>query len=174
MEEKRAFKIVIAYETFAAAIHAKEMSERMALQMDSECDAWPFELLAVERVREHAVGMAAAADMIIVAARGAVELPAAVKDWIENGLLQREGDPAALVALLHDDWIVSSKPPSLCVYLQQIAEQANVDFFCNLGRWWRQDAMGIESGYQPPQLSSKTPKEVAPEYSAARGWGIND
>lgn len=174
MEKKQAFKIVIAYETFAAAIHAKEMSERMAFQMESECDAWPFELLAVDRVREHAITMAAAADMIIVAARGALELPDAVKDWIENGLLQKGSDPTALVALLHDDWIVSSKPPPLCVYLQQIAERGNVDFFCNLGRWWRQDAVGIENGYQLPELGSKVSEEVTPEYSAARGWGIND
>jgi hypothetical protein len=118
--------------------------------------------------------MAAAADMIIVAARGAVELPSHIKAWIENGLLQKEGGPAALVALLHDDWIISSKPPPLCAYLQQLAERANVDFFCNLGRWWRQDAVESESDYQLAELSPKMCKEATPEYSAARGWGIND
>jgi hypothetical protein len=50
VENKRTFKIVIAYDTSAATVHAKEMWERMALQTESECDAWPFRLLAVGRV----------------------------------------------------------------------------------------------------------------------------
>ena len=171
MDTNPVFKFVIAYETFASAIQAKAMSERLVDQMDSECDAWPFELLGVGLVRDRAIAKATAADMIIVAARGAVELPHGVKAWIETALRQKEGGQAALVALLPDDWPISDEPPPLCACLQLIAERGGVDFLCNLHRW-QQDA--TESGYQLPEPYPKMPEDAAPEYSAASGWGIND
>ena len=39
MENKRTFKIVIAYENFDAAIHAKKISERLAAHLESACDS---------------------------------------------------------------------------------------------------------------------------------------
>jgi hypothetical protein len=171
METHPAFKIVIAYETFAAAIQAKTMSEQVVHQTESECDAWPFDLPSVGLIRERAIAAAAAADMIIVAASGAVELPDAVKEWIEHGLRQKGGSRAALVALPLDDWPISDEPLPLCACLQQIAERGGEDFFCNLRRW-QQDA--IESGYQLPEPYSRMREAVAPEYAASSGWGIND
>jgi hypothetical protein len=161
------FKTVIAYDTLSSAIHAKEMSERVAVHMESEFDAWPFELLAVSCVREQAIRTAAAADMVILAAHGAVELPDPVKNWIESALRQKHNGSAALVALLHDDWITSAKPPPLCAYLQQIAERSGVEFFCNLGPWRGEYA--IEGGYQFLEPDSTVRDEGSPEYSAARG-----
>jgi hypothetical protein len=69
------FKTVIAYHTYASAIRAKETAERLAGQMECEVDAWPFGQLAVRWIREQAIEVAAAADMIILAADGALELP---------------------------------------------------------------------------------------------------
>ena len=77
--------------------------------------------------------------MIIIAARGHLELPDSVKHWIESWLVQKGSKPAVLVALLHNDWIVSGKPPPICDYLHKIAEPGNADFLCNLGRWWQQN-----------------------------------
>jgi hypothetical protein len=171
METNAAFKIVIAYETFAAAIQAKAMSEQLVHQTECQWDAWPFELLGVGLVRERAIAVTAAADMIIVAARGAVELPHGVKEWVEYGLRQKGGSRATLVALLPDDWPISDEPPPLCTRLQQIAERAGVDFVCNLGRW-QQDA--TENAYQLSEPYPTMREDVAPEYSAASGWGIND
>ena len=171
METHPAFRIVIAYETFAAAIQAKTLSEQVVQQTESECDAWPFDLLSVGLIRERAIAAAAAADMIIVAARGLVELPDAVKVWIEKGLRQKGGSRAALVALPLDDWPISDEPRPLCACLQQIADRNGVAFFCDL-RHWQPDA--IESGNRLPEPYPKLRGDVAPEYSAASGWGIND
>jgi hypothetical protein len=126
------FKTVIAYDTYASAIHAKEMSERVAGQMECEVDAWPFGLLALRWIREQAIEVAAAADMIILAADGALELPRSVKDWIEGGLGGKGQRPVALVALLDDYPISLGEPPPLCAYLTHLAQQRNAEFFCNL------------------------------------------
>ena len=179
MQNNPAFRIVVAYEDSTAAVHVREILgpvlERVGVQMESDrCDAWPFEMLAVARLREGAITITGEADMIIVAARGAVELPVAVKNWLENSLLQNESDPVALVALLHDDWMMPGGQSPLCAYLRQVAERENMVFFCSLGGRTRRNA--IEGIGRLPNRSSMIMmhSETAPEYSAAREWGIND
>lgn len=158
MEQIRTFKIVIAYENLAEAIHAKEMSERVALQMGSECDAWPFELLAQESVSSEANEIAAAADMIILAAHGADQLPDAAKLWIERALLQRVDTPVALVALLHEDWLISTEPPPLCGWLRQFAGRQNVNLICNLGKPWLLET--ADNGRVVSSIESRKPEDV--------------
>ncbi len=148
MEGTETFKIAIAYAKPATAIRAKEMAERLAAQLDFECDAWPFEWLNVGRVREHAAMIASRADMIIIAAGGQEELPDGVTDWVESWLLQRNSQPAVLVALFDDDSVISpAKTPQPCAYLQRIAEQAGMDYFCNLGGLWKPDAADEDPEY---------------------------
>jgi hypothetical protein len=156
------FKTVIAYDTYASAIHAKEMSERVAGQMEREVDAWPFGLLAARWIREHAIKVAAAADMIILAADGALELPRSVKDWIEGGLGGKGQRPVALVALLDDYPICLGEPPPLCAYLTRLAQQRNAQFFCNLGPCRGRGAIGNSDLL--PELGSEVPDQGAPEY----------
>src|SRR5437867_2974953 len=107
MEHKFAFKIVIAYENFASGIYAKEVSQRLAVELEPEfaiqSDLWKFEMLGQPHLREYAVTGAAEADMVIIAARGADELPVHVKNWIEGCVHQKRVGPAALVALLDQE-----------------------------------------------------------------------
>jgi hypothetical protein len=147
-----AFRIVIAYETVAAAVAANELAERLTAEVESECDSWPFELLAYHRIREQGLRSVAAADMIILAAHGAAELPGPVKSWVESGLCERGGDRVALVALLDEDWIRTGKRSSLYEYLQQITKGANVALFCNVSPRWPRHAM--ELGCQPAMRGS--------------------
>jgi len=170
MEKTQAFKIVIVYENSPGAIRAKEMAERLATQMESECDSWPFELLAVGRVREHAATMASEADMIIVACNGQDPLPNDVVEWVEGWLPQKRFTHSGLVALLGDEGKSQTEPPMLCAYLEKVAERGNMDFICNLGRWWQQEP--ADTIVNTPEGTAAYPK--TPEYSAARGWGIND
>jgi len=151
------FKTVIAYETLAAAIQAKEMSERVARQMQSEIDAWPFELLDVRWLRQRAIAAAAEADMIIVAAHGAQELPASVKNWIESGLRRKNPSPVALVALVDDYWIRLGKEPPLCAYLKRLAERGNATFFCNL-----EPCTGLEAIYSLPTRQVRAVPDIVP------------
>ena len=138
MDSDWTFKIMIAYEDLPLAIQAMGISERVAFQFDAKVDVWPFELLDLRRVREHAISMAATADMIIIAARSGLELPRGVKRWIEKGLRQKGKNPGSLVALLDHDPNLSNKPP-LRTYLERTAGQGNVEFFCNLDNRWLVD-----------------------------------
>src|SRR6266536_6034749 len=80
MANTPAFNIVIVYETLAAAIRVKEMSDRLATDLRPacklNCEFWRFDLLTHPSFRAKAATEASQADMIIVAARGASELMA--------------------------------------------------------------------------------------------------
>jgi len=174
-ESSPSFKVVIAYETVAAALHAKEMSERLAAELKSECGVWKMDLLAHPPLGRQAASAAAAADMIIIAARSAGELPLHVKDWIESWLPQKASGPSVLVALVGEEHEAWPEPPPLCAYLAQIAERASMDFFCNMGHWRLGDFQvtkeNVPRGVEG-QLA-ELQKAFQPD-SASRGWGIND
>ena len=74
MNENVVFKIVIAYENFAAGIRAKKMLERLTSELQPDfqinSDVWKFEMLGHRRLREQATTEASEADMIVVSARG--------------------------------------------------------------------------------------------------------
>ena len=151
MENGQTFKIVIAHDNFSAATRAEEMAERLAARFDFVCDSWPFELLACERVRETAAFVASGANMIIIAAENRKELPDSVKHWIENWLAQKSSDPSVLVGLLYENQAISEKPSQTCAYLQEAAHRGKMDFFCNVGRWWQEEA--VPAGDHSPSPS---------------------
>jgi hypothetical protein len=132
-------KMVIVYETAGAAIHAKEMSEQLALELQSECVSWPMDLLAQAAVGRRAATAAAEADMIIIAALGAGELPGYVRNWIESWLPLRKTGPTALVVLLDENGETLPDPPPCCSYLREVAERGKMDFFCSASQWTLRD-----------------------------------
>jgi hypothetical protein len=126
-----AIKIVIVYETTAVAIRAKEMSEALAAELQSECDSWLMDLLAHPDLCRQAAAAATGADMVIIAASGAGELPRPARNWIESWLPQKKNGPTALVVLLDQESESLGKPSPFCVYLRKVAKRGNMDFFCN-------------------------------------------
>ncbi len=141
--ERPTLKIVSAYEDFAANLRARELLDRLALGLKGEFkishDSWKFELLGHPQLREYAAADAAGAALIIVSADGEVDLPAFVKDWVSSCIQPKRSVPAALVALLSREEDVHSTPPPACTDLRQLAEHAQLDFFCMAGDWRRQD-----------------------------------
>jgi hypothetical protein len=179
MERNPAFKIVIAYENLAAGLRAKEMTERLAAQLESELevksDLWKFEMLDHPQLRGHAATAAAAADMVVVSTGRSDELPAHVQTWIDDWLPLKKGGVTALVALVDPATESPGKPSRLCAYLRQVAEEGGMDFFSQpavsrRGRWddsfatlqpWAKDSsLVLDGAFQDPP--------------AWRGWGIND
>jgi hypothetical protein len=143
MQTNQAFKVVIAYENLAGAVRAKEMSERLATELESKCDTWKFELLAHPGLRQHAAQEAAEADMIIVALRSAGAFPEHVNEWIRAWAQVKKDSPTILVALLDDaeDAIGMDDEdgadrnmtlPGNFLYLRQVAEERGMDFLSNL------------------------------------------
>ena len=179
MTKTPAFNIVIVYETLAAAIRVKEMSDRLATDLRPacklNCEFWRFDLLVHPSFCTKAATEASQADMIIIAARGDSELMA-VKQWFETWLPQKRTAHSALVALLDEEKTVPGEPPALCNYLQQIAALGNMDFFCQAGGWRPAELQYVvetvhrEPGIPVTALLDKTSHRD----SSYRGWGINE
>jgi hypothetical protein len=172
--ESAAIRITIVYENFAAGIRAKEVSERLANQLKEECEInsglWKFEVLAHPQLREQAASEAAQADMIIVSARAAEELPAHVRRWIESWLPQKRSHHSALVALLDEDEETVGESRSLGSYLRDVAELGSMDFFYHAGgRRPRNLEYGLETLQHQPESKWATLDDVVYE-----GWGINE
>ena len=144
METTPVFKVVIAYETFAAAARARQVSDRLNAELNLECDVWNMDSLVHPPLRELAVAAAAQADVIIIATHGSEDLPMFVKDWIEGWLPRKKSGPTALVALLVDKGETSGEPPALCIYLGRIAERGGMDFVSNAGDWRPTDFQNTE------------------------------
>jgi hypothetical protein len=168
--------IVVVYETFPNAIQAREMSERLAgeLQLDGEidCDFWNFELLNNAYLRGQAAAEASDAGMIIIATSAAGELPPQVLTWINSWPRHPREDLAALVVLMDLPGEIEDTPP-VCEFLRQIASERGMDFFCKAGEWWQFDLEPVKANRR-----AENPL-VGPEGHGYRehigsGWGIND
>ena len=172
MQTSSAIKIVIVYETAAIAVRAKEMSEELAAELQSECDSWEMDLLAQPFLFWQAVASASEADMIIIAARSAGALPGHVRNWIETWLPQKKNGPTALVVLLDEEGESLCKPPPCCVYLHQVAERGNMDFFCNASQWTLRDFPSANQIIPRHQIRAFDPElRLEPAWL---GCGIND
>ena len=133
MKTSAVFKVVIAYETFAAAARARQVSDRLNAELNLECDVWNMDSLVHAPLRELAAAAAAQADVIIIATHSGEALPTSVKDWIEEWLPRKKSGPTALVALLVHNGETSREPTAVCVYLSRIAERGGMDFISNAG-----------------------------------------
>jgi hypothetical protein len=157
MNQSQSVKIVIIYDQFPAGIRAKQMSERLAVQLKSDCEAWATDWLTLGLVREHAAMMAARANMIIIIAHGREELQPEVKDWIESWLDQRTPGPAVLVGLLADDSPSSKQSPRICAYLNCVAQRGGMDFICNQAPWMPARDQDFDSGKLEPDPADVWP-----------------
>lgn len=102
IETTAVLKVVIAYEDFTTGQQAKQTLDRMAGHLGSgwHCvkQMWKFDVLELPKLRELAVDDAVLADIIVVAAQPAHELPPGVRSWIEMWL-GKHSQSVALVAL---------------------------------------------------------------------------
>ena len=94
---------------------------------------WTFGVLASASLRQLAASEAAAADMVIIAAREGPGLPEGVKEWISLWLATGEYHPRrrAMVALLEPDKKQSGASRGVLSELKHLAEADDVDFFAN-------------------------------------------
>ena len=169
------FKILIAHESLQRGIRAHEMVTRLRAQIPEElameCEAWKFDWLARPQLRARAASAASSADMIIISAHSAVDLPAHVKTWIQDWLPNRKSGTAALVAMF-DGQEPSSQSALLHANLLQMAMEGSMDFF------WKNEAPGGPELHGPnpsyPPAEALTFDGAPEQRVAPRGWGINE
>jgi hypothetical protein len=181
LECKPAFNVVIAYEDFAAGIHAKETYDYLAGQLGREYQfnnqMWKFDILGNTKMREMAVADAEVADLIIISTHGSGELPAPARMWIDEWV-QHKGHAMALVNLVDQPSNGAAEPAPLNSYLQNIASKAKMDFFSQPNEWPDRDEES--SRHYSSDLAQRTSTLVVDfihhNHHAAPTprWGINE
>jgi hypothetical protein len=100
---KRTFNTVMAYEDACTAERAKKAWNHLECTLQGHSDPglrlWKFDVLRTPEVREVAATDAARADMVLIATRGAGELPTEVKALVQK---RRVSDNQSTLAALFD------------------------------------------------------------------------
>ncbi len=134
METHPAFSVVLAYDKYADGICAKEFFDRLVFDhgelFQFTCHLWRFDVLQEPQLFDAATRDALGADMIVFAVRQNQEPPVEARRWIDRWLSSKQADSSALVLLQ------GGQPGQVGVAmlgwatLKQMAESANVRFFC--------------------------------------------
>jgi hypothetical protein len=123
------FKAVLIYENLAAGARARWFLERLARASSKtlEEQMWNFDVLGIREARNGAASAARKADVVAVSVSGQLELPGAVRAWLDMWLWLLEDEDPALVALFDS----SARPivTSICAYLSCMAQRAGIEFF---------------------------------------------
>ena len=163
------FQAVIAYEDFDAGRRAMDVCKLLVAQLGNEvqfrCSMWKFEVLRCPKLQRIAVGDARDADMILVATGSSGELPAEVKRWVESWVPERQGQAAALLALLQGTAMEGTDPVAAENYLRAAAIEAGIDFLPQTDRTGPLYATPFDFNLPADRFVSGP----APE-----GWGLND
>jgi hypothetical protein len=172
-----AFRIVVAYEDFVSGIRSKDMAERLTARLKSEylinSDLWKFDFLMGRLLWEQAVAAASEADLIIISANAATELPPHAKAWMKSWSAQKSDRRAVLIALLQQEDEIPGEPSPLCIYLRQIAYEADMDFICKTGYGGKLDFEYTVGAIQSqPENVQMAIDGVLHEDGAGRGWSI--
>lgn len=173
MTKKSALKILIAYENLDAGVRAKKISERVAAQLNSKFNfqnnLYKFDFLSHPQLREEATLEAATADVVIISAHEAGDLPYHVKNWMEEWVPCRRKSQSALVALLGKDDDDQWKSAVTREFLQQMAERAQMDFFCKTD--W---PLAVNSLLQRSRHGIEDDSQNLETASSDSRWGGND
>jgi hypothetical protein len=133
----RTFNAVMAYEDAITAERAKEAWDSLVCtsfqgRHDPGLRLWKFDGLRAPEMRDVASKHAAQADMILIATRGAGQLPTEVKAWIDGWLARKRKASAnqSTLAALFDALSNTVGIPALAqfAYLQRVARRGNMDF----------------------------------------------
>ena len=139
LENRRAIRVLVAYENLIAAVRAQEVVQRLAVELRPQfslvSEVWKFDLFQHPGLRQQAAAEAGRADVIIITCRGAGELPDHVTEWIADWLPARCAAQSSLIALFdleEDSTANASARESVCNYLRRVALLTGMDFFCNV------------------------------------------
>ena len=152
-EPGRDLKVLVACENSAAGQAAIELLGRLAggsgLGGRLIYSSWNFELFTNASLRRLAADEAAAAGMIIVAARAEPPLPEKVVEWMSLWLAANDNHSRALVALLDSGAAPSPATSGALRQLKKAAALGRMDFFAK-GTDAKLDAILKRGAVSPP------------------------
>jgi hypothetical protein len=176
VEPKPVFRVVIAYDDFAAGKRAMDTCNFLVSQFAGEIELkssmWKFDVLRSTNLNQLAVDDAVEADVIIVANGRESGLPEEVKGWVNTWVPRKHDPAAALVALLDFTGDDTRESAMAHAFLEGAAATAKIDFLVQEIR---------SSGeYMPPLAGSSlrdwppAPIDPAANRPSPEAWGIND
>ncbi len=171
------FRVVIVYDDFASGKRAMDTCNFLVCQLgggiELRTSMWKFDVLRTAKLHQIAVEDAIEADVIIVANARNAGLPAEVKRWVDGWAMRKQGQAAALVALLDFTGEDVQESATVHAFLQGAAADAKIDFLPQEIRFTGSRMPNISSAFSHPapwpakdQVSSRMPP--------VEGFGIND
>ncbi|KAB2660674.1 MAG: hypothetical protein DVB31_13635 [Verrucomicrobia bacterium] len=142
-------RLVVAYDEYEAGNRTRHLtdglSERARHLPAVDSSVWKFDIIGMPHMLELAVMDAVVADCVVIATGADGELPAAITDWIDGWVRERNGNPAMLMALIGSDEAVEPSAPVIAPYLGAIAARAGMKFVCHTGDWENSAALTLGS-----------------------------
>jgi hypothetical protein len=133
-ESARKFKVVVAFDNSSASSSAMRTCDYVINQLGGDVPV-RRRVLNLERMvspdaRAAAAKDAAGADMVIVSTKEGAELPAQMKEWLDDWSGQRSAREGALVAIFNRTAEERNRISSTVKdQLAHLAEQMHMDFF---------------------------------------------
>lgn len=177
---ERPCKIVVFWEDFDAAIHARKAFDSVVQSASGgrevEASSWSFSMLASTKFNAAVLMDASRADVIVVAARGDQEIPGRFATWLELSVMRNTGDSPVLIAL-HDDGLdAHNEAAPLCTLLQKIAARQGARFACGQDlEGFRSDSFSRQPMNPSRAIQSQSHEPTLRPYAATQRWcGINE
>ena len=130
-----ACKIVILWEDFDRAIHARATFDRIVQTFGDgkpvEASWWSFRMLESPEFNAAVRTAASHAEVIVVAAHGDREISESVASRLESCATRGGGPPPVIVALHDHELAAEGEAAPLCALLQKIAARHRAGFACN-------------------------------------------
>ena len=131
----RPFSVVVAFDCATALTPAKRLCSELLAEVNQTVElkySWcQFDQLSDERFAREAVEVAAAADLIAVAAARADDPPPVLRTWMEKSLASRANRDAALAALVGSPTSCPPSASSLRDYLKAAADRSGLAFIAS-------------------------------------------
>jgi hypothetical protein len=180
---KASFSVVVIYEEVSSAQRAMRLigdvlrgsTSQSGFEPSFEPSLWKLEMLLVPKFRELAAQEAAAADVVVIAARDRDTLPVALQGWIETWPPRNPSNRGALVALL---WLTEGQAEvqeDSLAFFRKAADQVQMDLFVqSFPPPARSVGLTPEQIVQRAGLVSSVLDDILHCPAPAPRWGINE
>ena len=137
-EETPEFNLVIVYEDDESLRFAESVFATVAPALDGidvRSSAWKFDIMQISSLRQTAALDAAAADLVMVAARSPASIPVEIQqwamDWRNCHSLHSNSALAVLISEppAGDSWSQQAEHEHLVQFMRNFAAQLRVEFF---------------------------------------------
>jgi hypothetical protein len=180
LPETATINVAIAYDEVSAGRRGMDLfcalRRDVPARLDLHCDLWRFDLVGLPGIREAALLAARHAQIVVVGTRADIDLPASVKDWLNQSFAAKSPGSTAVVALLHSprpDCLLALSPSRAS--LELLACRRKLPFFAQAAQEARpQRSLNVEVQRARATPTSAVLEETLHRHPPPPRWGINE